>query len=87
MVQGMCRRSIEQPRECPFNCPPPGNHLESLIFLVGRRFQVDFVRLLQTTYLLFKPLSRISTVDPYLVWRLDTIGKTAVLIAVQVATH
>jgi hypothetical protein len=74
-IMGIMATVIEQPHEYPFNCPSPGNHLESLTFLVGRRFQVDFVHLLQITYPLFKPLIRISTIDHILRGRLTLSAK------------
>src|SRR5215475_14205658 len=66
---------IEKPGEGLLNCPPPGNHLEAFSLFVSRRLQVDFVRLLQPPYPLFKPRGRISTIDPYLAQPLDPIGK------------
>jgi hypothetical protein len=66
---------LEQPREWALNCPPPRNHVEARPLFVSRRFQVDFVGVLQAAHPLFQPFSRVSAIDPELAQPLDTIGK------------
>ena len=65
---------IEPPRQCPLHRPALRDHLEALPLFVGRRLQVDCVRLLQASHPLFKPGGRIGTIDPYLAQPLDTIS-------------
>ena len=66
---------IEQPHKGALNCPPPRNDLEPFPFFIRRRFQVNFVRLLQAAPPRLQPLGRLGPIDPEFAQPLDPIGE------------